>query len=200
MERRHRMQPFLGGELAGKHQGLLKLAPVLDKFRAERPHRVVLLGIVAMRHHDHGPQSVQLRGKRDRLPVIPRGRSDHTAHAGFGAFQLVHVNEPAANLEGTHRRVVLVLQPQFAAEFVFEQRPATGRRFANVRTNERLRRFDLAEGWQRNFGEGLHRSFPHQLLHCRLNRLRPDAVALFIRVQEIGHDVLRDESFGCEKF
>ena len=85
----------------------------------------------------------------DELAVIACRGCDDTAHLGLLAFQFVHVNKSAANLEGADGCVVFVLQPQLAAEARFEQRPVIGRRFTNVRTNERLGGFDFAQGWQR---------------------------------------------------
>ena len=81
--------------------------------------------------------------------MIAGGGGDHTAHVWLLAFQFVHIDEPAADLESADGCVVLVLQPQLTAENRFEQRPAISRRFTNVRTNERLGGFDFAQAWQR---------------------------------------------------
>jgi hypothetical protein len=101
-----------------------------------------------MRHDDHSAQTIQLCGKGDGLPMIARRRGDHTAHLGLLAFQLVHIDQPAANFKSPDRRVVFMLQPQIAALARFEQRPAVRWCFVDVGTNERLGGFDFAEGRQ----------------------------------------------------
>src|SRR6266481_348134 len=49
-------------------------------------------------------------------------------------------------------------------------------------------------------GGVVHRSYlPHQLLHFRLNRFGPDAVALLIEMQEIGHHFLAQRAIGFQE-
>ena len=91
--------------------GRLEIVPGFDEPRAEALHRPVLLDAVAVRHDDRRLEPEPRRGERDALPVIAGGRADDPANIRLRALDLVEIDEPAADLEGADRRVVLVLDP-----------------------------------------------------------------------------------------
>jgi len=75
------MQAALGGEALREFERFLKVAAVLDQFRAERAHRGVLFAAVAMRHDDRRAYPGARRRIRDTLAVIAARRRDQ---AGYG--------------------------------------------------------------------------------------------------------------------
>jgi len=101
---------------------------VLDQFGAERPHRAVLFDRVAVRHADRGPQAVTGRGKGETLAVIATRGGDDSRRVGLLALQAFHIDEPAAHLEGTDRRMVLVLDHHARAKPLGKQGPGVRRR------------------------------------------------------------------------
>ena len=113
---RDKMQLFLLGELARMLEGRLKIVPGLDQPCAKPLHRAVLLDAVAVRCHDRRCDPQPRRGECYALPVIAGGRGHHPAQVRLRAAQRVEIDEPAADLEGADRRVVLVLDPQLGAD------------------------------------------------------------------------------------
>jgi hypothetical protein len=116
MERGHHVQR------AAACQGLrvlarrLEVLTVLDELDSQGAHRRVLRCAVAMRYDDGGRQPIAARGKADRLPVVAARRADNAAHRARRAAEVVEVHQPAAQLEGADRSVVLVLHPHLRAE------------------------------------------------------------------------------------
>ena len=113
-----------GGQLDGVLACFLEFAAVFNEGGAQRAHGGVLLARVAVRHDDGAGHAVFTRGPADALAVVAPGGADHLARQGVCAGELVEVGQAAADLEGAHRRVVLVFDPAVGAQAFAEQRPA----------------------------------------------------------------------------
>ena len=88
-------------------------------------------------------------GERERLAVIAAGRADDADDVGPRALEPVHIDEPAAHLEGAGRRVVLVLDHDLGAGRRGELRPRELRRRRHHRAHHGQGRFDVGETKQR---------------------------------------------------
>src|SRR5262245_37731127 len=78
--------------------------------------------------------------------LLPCGtRRDDARDAGLAALQLVHVDEAAADLEGTNERMILVLHPDLGAGALRKQRPEDLRRRRHNGTDEVGRCLDCGE-------------------------------------------------------
>ncbi|MOA27307.1 hypothetical protein D3C78_1481750 [compost metagenome] len=110
---------------------------MLDQVGAEAAHRRVLLAAVAVGHDDGGVHAMTCRGEGDGLAVVAAGGADHPARSFRLLAEALEIHQPATQLEGTHRRVVLVLDPGFATQRLAEQRPA-----------------ELRGGWQAGVDDG----------------------------------------------
>ena len=134
MERRHQVPAALLGQRVGMLARGLKVIAKLDQLGTQCPHRGVFLAAVAQRHDDQRGHAVATGGKSDRLAVVAPGGADDTGRQCAGCRQPVEINQPAANLEGPHRRVVLMLEPELGAvtglagKCGLQQRPAVLRR------------------------------------------------------------------------
>ena len=100
---------------------LVEVATLLDDLRTEHANRRNLVGIGAHRHDDAAADAMKLAGQSQRLPVVSGARRDHASLA-FLVAELTHQVETAANLEGTGRVVVLVLDQHAAPDPFIEQR------------------------------------------------------------------------------
>ena len=105
------MEPFARGTLHRFLEGVLKIEAMLDELGPLGAHGSVLLGAIAMRHQNDRAQTRAARGDRHALAVVAARRRDDARDAGLAALQLVHVDEAAADLEGTNERMILVLHP-----------------------------------------------------------------------------------------
>ena len=138
-------QASLVRELRRRFPGGIEIVPRLDQFGSEGAHGCVLLDRIAVGHDDRGGDAGSGRRQRDALAVIAAGRADDARGSGRPALQAVHEDQPAAHLEGTGRRVVLVLDPGLAAGAQREQGPGIlcgGRHGA---LHDGGSRFDLVE-------------------------------------------------------
>ena len=113
----------LAGELLAVLSGGVEVPPVHDHLRSERAHRGELDRVGVLGDTDARGDAEQPRGEGDRLPVIARRRSDQPAPALLLA-ELRHEVDAAADLERSHRLVVLVLHPDLGANQL--SRPAYG--------------------------------------------------------------------------
>src|SRR5579871_5051757 len=93
----------------------LEVVTVLDQAPAKGRHRPVLFDAVAVRNDDRRRQPEPGRGIGDALAVIAAGRGDHSGELRLAAFELVEIDEPAAQFESADRGVVLMLDPQLGA-------------------------------------------------------------------------------------
>src|SRR6478672_2142886 len=118
------------------------MAP-LDELRPERPHRPVLLDAVAERRNDRNRPSVTTGSERHRLAVVPARRSNDAGNARLRPEEIVHVDEPAPDLEGADGRVVLVLHPHLGPTALVQQRPTLLRRRRHRSVDDRCRGFEL---------------------------------------------------------
>ena len=134
------MQLLPLGELGRVLVGGLEIVPGFDELRAESLHRAVLADVVAVRHDDRRRRGRAAPRQGDALPVIAGRRGDHPAQLRLGAPDRVEIDEPAADLEGADRRVVLVLDPQLGADPRRQQRPAILRGRRHGPMDERRRR------------------------------------------------------------
>ena len=113
---------------------IVEVVPVLEDLRTERAHGGVLVRIVANRHDDAAPNPVKTARQCDGLTVIPRARADDAALLLLVA-QLRDQIQTAADLEGSGRVVILVLDPGGAANPLVEQRMLEERRGPHVRVD-----------------------------------------------------------------
>ncbi len=128
MERGPELEAALFRNLRGALLGLVEIPPVLDELGAERAHGGVLLGRIAVRHHDRD-RHVFLRAREgERLAMVAARRGDHALHVRALAREPVEIHEPAAHLEGADRGVVLVLDHDIHARACPQQRPGILRR------------------------------------------------------------------------
>ena len=116
MERRNQVQAFAPGALGGVFAGGLEVLAVLDQLRAKAAHRRVLLAAVAVRHDDDRLDAVAARREGHRLAVVAASRADHGGRPLALVRQVVEIHQAAAQFEGPHRQVVLVLHPHFATQ------------------------------------------------------------------------------------
>ena len=138
-------QPRVRGDPRGGLERGLEVVALFDQLRAERLHRAVLAGAVAVRDDERGGNAVARRGKGDRLPVVAARGGDHPFHRASRAPQVIEIHEPAAHLEGADRRVVFVLDPDRAAAPRVEQRPPLLRRRRHRLVDDRGRLLQLAQ-------------------------------------------------------
>ena len=88
---------------------------MLDELRSLCLHCTILLDAVAMGNNDHTLDSVQSRGHGDSLSVIAARRRHHAFKRRLGLAQPLCVNQRAAQLKSSYRRVVLMLDPDLSA-------------------------------------------------------------------------------------
>src|SRR5262249_58991271 len=122
------MEPLARGTPHCFLEGVLEIEAMLDEFGTLGAHGGVLLGAITVRHVNDCAQTRAARGNRHALAVIASRRGDDAVDSGLTALQLVHVDEAAADLEGTDERMVLVLHPDLGARALREQRPDDLRR------------------------------------------------------------------------
>ncbi len=125
--------------------GLLEVGAIFDQLGAERRHRRVFLRVVAAGNDDHRFQADPTGGKGDALAVVAAGGADHPGHVRLLATQRVHVDEAAADLERTDRRMVLVLDPHLAAGAAAQQRPTDLRRRRQMSVDHRRRVLEIGK-------------------------------------------------------
>jgi len=101
---------------------------------------------ISARHNDHSAQSGTPGGKSNTLTVITARCRDHTSYVRLSLLQLVHVHQPAADLERANGLVVLVLNPNLGAGPLAEQRPTDLRRPLQNGVNEVCRGTELFQG------------------------------------------------------
>src|SRR3954469_6524279 len=123
LERRKPVPSARNRDLVGRVGRGLKVVATLDDLDAESSHRRVLLDAISGGNHHRGRDSVTPGGEADGLSMIPSCRGNDTARADSAAAKRVHVDEAAANLECSRRRVVLVLHPHRGANTLVEERP-----------------------------------------------------------------------------
>ena len=149
VERAHHVQAAGLGQFEGMLVGGLEVVALLDQLGAESAHGTVLLDAIAVGDDDGGAEPLPGRSVGDALPMVAAGRGDDAADIGVFLTQRVHVDEAAADLERANRRVVLVLDPEFATVALGQQRPATlGRRREGL-VDEGGRLLQLGEGRHR---------------------------------------------------
>ena len=88
---------------------------MLDELRSLRLHCTILLDAVAMGNNDHTLDSVQSRGHGDSLSMIAARCRHYSFERRPGLPQPLRVNQRAAQLKSSHRRVVLMLDPDLSA-------------------------------------------------------------------------------------
>src|SRR5580698_929987 len=94
----------------------LKIVTMLDQFGSKRLHRAVFFATVAMRHDDRGLETDTVSGEGDALSMIPPRCSHNTFDGWSGAFEPVHINSGATQLERSDGRVVLMFDPDLCAD------------------------------------------------------------------------------------
>ena len=125
----------------------------LQELRAKSPHGGVLLAGIVLRHHYDGRHALALCREGNRLSVVAGRSRDHAIRLAT-LDALTHVNKTASYLEGAERRMVLVLHPNLATEFIGEHRPGMLQR--------RLHR--PVDNFLGPFQVGLRHKFRHHVL------------------------------------
>jgi hypothetical protein len=97
---------------------VLEVVAVFDQRDAQGAHGGVFLHRIAVRHDDGAGHAVGARGPADALAVVAARGADDFAGECAGLRQLLEIGQPAADLEGAHRRVVLVLDPAVGAQAI----------------------------------------------------------------------------------
>ena len=116
MQRGDEMPAALSRQLGGLLARRVEILTVFDDFGAAGAHRRILFRRVAQRYQNLQRHAGLSRGHRQADAVIAAGGADHAGQSWLAPEQLMHVEQAAANLECTGRRVVFVLDPDFAAE------------------------------------------------------------------------------------
>ena len=116
MQRGDEMPAALSRQLGGLLARRVEILTVFDDFGAAGAHRRILFRRVALRYQNLQRHADLSRGHRQADAVIAAGSADHAGQSWLAPEQLMHVEQAAANLECTGRRVVFVLDPDFAAE------------------------------------------------------------------------------------
>ena len=105
---------------------LVEVAPELHDVGAERAHGRVLVGVVAEWNDNRARHTFALARERNRLPVVAgRGGDDAAPLVGGEVRDQI---QPAADLEGARRIVVLVLDVEREPGLRVEQRVPQERR------------------------------------------------------------------------
>ena len=134
-----------GGQRLAVLPGLVEVAAVLDQLRPPGLDRLDLDGVGHLGDADHRPDPEPLRRPGDRLAVVAGGGGDH-APGPLGWLEPGQQVDPAADLEGAGRLVVLMLDPHLGAGGPLEQRVPQQRRRRQVRPDGRRGGEDVGEG------------------------------------------------------
>src|SRR5205823_3712696 len=110
----------LRGQPLTMFASLIEVLAVANDLRAKPADRFDLDRVRAFGYADDRPNSEESRGIGDRLSVVSGGGSDDTA-ASLVVGQLRHQIDPAADLEGADRLVVLVFDPGLRANQLVER-------------------------------------------------------------------------------
>jgi hypothetical protein len=104
--------------------------PVFYQFRALRDHRAILFDTVSLRHYNDAFDSIEARCHRNALAVVTPRCSHQAFDCGLRLTKPGNIDECSTYFEGSHRRVILVLNPCFGAEAFIQEWPAVlwGRR------------------------------------------------------------------------
>ncbi|MNH23580.1 hypothetical protein D3C79_834840 [compost metagenome] len=100
----------------GLFTGLVKVCAVLDQLRAKGPHRRIFFPRIALRHNNDDRQPRITRRQGHALPMIATGCGDQPANLRLLLQQPLHIQQAPTYLEGTGRRVVLMLDPDVAPQ------------------------------------------------------------------------------------
>src|SRR5262245_20924218 len=162
----------LGRNPYGSFLCLVEVSAMLDELGADCAHRRVFLSRVAVRHYDRHSNAGVCSGESQRLAVVTARGGHDPSHLRPRALESVKIDNAATQLEGTYRRVVLVLYDDFHTGQRLEQRPSILWRRRNDRANQRNHVVKLSEckhldssqpsvisGPVRNFGNSLMRPF-----------------------------------------
>src|SRR5258708_12449970 len=104
-------------------ESVLEVLAEFDHFSAPTAHRRILLSAVAVRNHDHGPESGTDSGKGNTLTkVAPRG-CDHSSHLRIFALKLRDIEQCTSDFERANRRMVLLLHPHVGFDPLNQYRP-----------------------------------------------------------------------------
>lgn len=141
------------GEFAGVLNGGLKVFPVLDELDALGLHREIFFTAVTVRDDDDGFEPQAARGEPDTLAVVAACGGDERLQTRIGLLEPCGVDEGAAQLESSERRVIFMLEPELdgravLAKTLVEQRPGVLRRGRHYGVDKSLGGFDLRQGGQ----------------------------------------------------
>jgi hypothetical protein len=124
VEARHHVRAALSARCMACSRASWKSLAVLDQRDAQRAHGGVFLDRVAVRHDDGAGHAVAARGPAHALAVVAARGADHFARQRAAPGELVEIGQAAADLEGAHGRVVLVLEPAVGAQALAQQAPS----------------------------------------------------------------------------
>ncbi len=122
----------LGGQRRAVLASLVEVLTVLDQLRALRAHRGQLDRVGAFRDAHAGRDAEEARGVGDRLPVVASRGGDQSAPP-LVLPELRDEVDAAADLEGAHRLMVLVLHPDLGPEQLVESGIGIERRRPQMR-------------------------------------------------------------------
>jgi hypothetical protein len=117
---------------------------VKDHLSAQGPHRLDLHRVGLLGHADHRPHAEQVRSVGNRLAVIA-GRGGDDTPPPLVRGQLADQVHPAADLEGAHRLMVLVLDPRAGPGHGIERWIAVQRRRLQVGRDALTRSQDVSQ-------------------------------------------------------
>jgi len=149
VKRGDHLEVSLVGEFGCVFTRLLEVATGLDEGRAERTHRRVLARTVAVGNDDLDIDTECPSGERNALTMIAACCADQPPRLSGAVDRLgdvtIDVHQSAAHLEGSRRRVVLVLDPDVCAELVCQHRPRELRRRRHELGHQRRRPVEFVE-------------------------------------------------------
>jgi hypothetical protein len=124
---------------------LVEIAPDLYQLGSEFAHRCSLVRVATDWNHDGAAHADPPACPRERLPVIARAHRDDAA-GSFVVGQRMDEVDAATHFERADRQVILVLDPESAAQQSRQTRILIERRARQVPVDDWLRGHDVVVG------------------------------------------------------
>ena len=113
---RHKFKAVEFGPAIGLFTGGLEIVAVLDEVGPKGTHGAVLLDRISVRHIDRHRHAITVCRVGEALAMIARRRRDQSDRARTFAVEAIDIDQPAPDLEGAGRRVVLMLDDRSCAK------------------------------------------------------------------------------------
>ena len=151
---RHHQETAFTGQPLGSAPGNVEVATVDHEISTKGLHRPVLALRISFRHHDGGGQAKRSGGQCHGLAVVSAGGRNDAAGAAVFFDMFLDVDDGAARLEGSDRRVVLVFDRDFQTEPLLQQWPGITWGFRHKLAHDRKSGFKVVQGEESSHGRG----------------------------------------------